>query len=385
MLTPYRRHLTGTDDKGKPLCPHAHKGRAYTKCSCPIWADGKLDGKRYRKPVKTPGGGTVRDWQRAIRLIAALEDPEAPRVKPISEAVEAFEQHCSDLAPATQYKFKNALRHFAEHCAKAGLRDLCDIRLEDLDAYRTSRKLSAIAALKELEMLRRFFGFCVKRKWIEDNVTKEVETPRHIKPNEIVPYTPEEIRAMVDACEEIGRGPYEKLRARALVLLLRHTGLRITDAITLARDRIRDGELLLHTQKTGGTVRLPVAPELQAALDALPVPRGAGESPRYFFWNGIASKRAIKGIAERTLATVFQKSKVEKAHAHRFRHTLATEILSRGGTEQDAADVLGISPAIVRKHYGKWSPARQDRIASIMKAVQSGTSVARVEKVVAIR
>ncbi|HWQ55956.1 MAG TPA: tyrosine-type recombinase/integrase [Bryobacteraceae bacterium] len=385
MLTPYRRHLTSTDEKGKPLCPHAAKGRAYTKCSCPIWADGKLHGQRYRKPVKTPGGGTVRDWNRAIRLIAALEDPEAPRVKPISEAVEAFEQHCSDLAPATQYKFKNVLRRFAEHCKAAKLNDLSDVGLEHLDAFRTGRNLSPIVSLKELEMLRRFFGFCVKRKWVAENVAAEVETPRNIKPNEVVPYTADDIRAMVKACDEIGQWPYERLRARALVLLLRHTGLRITDAITLGRDRIRDGQLLLHTQKTGGRVHLPVAPELQAALDALPAPRGAGEQPRYFFWNGIASKRAAKGIAERTLATVFQKSEVAKAHAHRFRHTLATDILSRGGTEQDAADVLGISPAIVRKHYGKWSQARQDRIASIMKAVQSGTSVARVEKVVAIR
>jgi predicted transcriptional regulator len=60
---------------------------------------------------------------------------------------------------------------------------------------------------------------------------------------------------------------------------------------------------------------------------------------------------------------------VPKAHAHRFRHTLATEILISGGTEQDVADVLGISPAIVRKHYAKWTPARQERITTLLKAV----------------
>lgn len=48
---------------------------------------------------------------------------------------------------------------------------------------------------------------------------------------------------------------------------------------------------------------------------------------------------------------------------------LATEILTRGGTEQDVADVLGISPAIVRKHYAKWTPARQERIVTVLKAV----------------
>lgn len=88
---------------------------------------------------------------------------------------------------------------------------------------------------------------------------------------------------------------------------------------------------------------------------------------RWSFWNGITSRRAVVGIAERTLAAVFKKSKVEGAHAHRFRHTLATEILARGGTEQDAADILGTSAAVVRKHYAKWSQAR------LFEAVYPGT------------
>jgi integrase len=42
---------------------------------------------------------------------------------------------------------------------------------------------------------------------------------------------------------------------------------------------------------------------------------------------------------------------VPRAHAHRFRHTLATEILENGGSIEDAAEVLGNSPNIIRKHY----------------------------------
>ena len=86
------------------------------------------------------------------------------------------------------------------------------------------------------------------------------------------------------------------------------------------------------------------------------------------------------GIAERTLAAVFNHSEVKGAHAHRFRHTLATEILARGGTEQDVADILGISAAVVRKHYAKWSQARQQRITRLSEAVYPGTYLARGEK-----
>jgi integrase len=111
--------------------------------------------------------------------------------------------------------------------------------------------------------------------------------------------------------------------ARAMVLLLRYTGLRISDVASLRRDRVTEGKILLHTQKTGGLVYLPMPVDLQWALDALPAPKGTLGDPQYFFWTGVTSRRAAVGIAERTLAAVFKRSQVEKAHAHGFRHTLA--------------------------------------------------------------
>jgi integrase len=69
------------------------------------------------------------------------------------------------------------------------------------------------------------------------------------------------------------------------------------------------------------------------------------------------------------LAAVFKKSGVAKAHAHRFRHTLATELLGAGASFEEVADILGNSPEIVRKHYAKWSTARQARIDTLMDKV----------------
>src|SRR5215471_18950223 len=52
-----------------------------------------------------------------------------------------------------------------------------------------------------------------------------------------------------------------------------------------------------------------------------------------------------------------------------FRHTLATEVLELGGTFEDAADILGDSEAIVRKHYAKWSARRQARISDLLARI----------------
>ena len=40
-----------------------------------------------------------------------------------------------------------------------------------------------------------------------------------------------------------------------------------------------------------------------------------------------------------------------RAHCHRFRHTLATETLGKGGTIEEVANILADSPATVHRRY----------------------------------
>jgi hypothetical protein len=71
----------------------------------------------------------------------------------------------------------------------------------------------------------------------------------------------------------------------------------------------------------------------------------------------------------RTLSRVFEISGVPHAHAHRFRHTLATALLEQGWTTEDVADVLGSSPNIIRKHYAQWTTKRQQRVSEVARAL----------------
>ncbi len=334
-----------------------------------------IDGRRLGESLKT------RDWQRAIRRAAALENPDSPRVIAIGRAIEAFKIHCRDLAEGTRIKYWNIMKHLGAFFAG---NNLSEVRVEDLNAYRASRPIGRVTGLKELQTLRQFFSFCSDQGWVRDNPAKRIKPPKGIKPRPVEPYTHSEIDRMIVSCDQIGRTGYERKRARALLLLLRHTALRITDAMMLARDRVRDEKLMLYTMKTGGQVFIPLPKELLDALAELPAPRDASLPCRHYFWNGKMIPRTIKGIAERTLKAVFREAQIQNGHAHRFRHTLATEILTRGGTEQDVADILGISPAIVRKHYAKWTPARQERILDVLARVQAATFLLQTEKTAAI-
>ena len=230
-------------------------------------------------------------------------------------------------------------------------------------------------------MLVTFFNYCVSRKWISTNPAKELKAPRNLKPNEIVPYTLLEESKILAACDQIGGGKYhrsgaryEQLRARAMIMLHRHTALRVSDVCTFRKDAVSWDEesktwrVLVRTQKSGEPVYLPIPESLKLALDALPLPRNTARDCPYYFWNAQTSRRAVVGIAERTLAAVFKKSGVKDAHSHRFRHTLATRLLERRATFEEVADILGNSPAVVRKHYGKWAKGRQTNIDRLMIA-----------------
>ncbi|MBM3755233.1 MAG: site-specific integrase, partial [Acidobacteria bacterium] len=205
---------------------------------------------------------------------------------------------------------------------------------------------------------------------------KDMSMPSNPKPKPREPYTSDEIANIFAAAESIGRGPYERLRARAIVLLMHFYGLRISDVATLKRDRIDNGHLFLHALKNGALIWLPLYDEVRDALEALPQPKGASGEVDYFFWTGNGSIDSLLRRVERTLTAVFRKSKVKGATAHRFRHTLCTKILVNGGTIEDAANVLGDSPAVIRKHYAKYCPEYQHRTISLMNRVhntQSGT------------
>ena len=66
------------------------------------------------------------------------------------------------------------------------------------------------------------------------------------------------------------------VRLRAVVLLLRYSGLPIRDVVTLRCDRIaKDGMLFLFTSKTGVPVRLPLPAVMLDALHMIPLAHGA--------------------------------------------------------------------------------------------------------------
>jgi site-specific recombinase XerD len=281
-------------------------------------------------------------------------------------AISAFHEANQELALNTRRSHKNALRFLSDFLIAKGIVTIDQVDLERLNAFRAVRDVSPRTWVKELEIIRQFFRFCSDNEWIDRNPAAKVQKPRNLKPAAREPYEPNEVAKILAACDGIGSQPYERLRARAMVLTLRHTALRISDVALLERDRVRNGEIFLRTAKNGKPVKLPMHPDLQAALDMVPAPRAATGDCKYFFWSGNGTTRAMIRDATRTVSAVYAASGVQGACSHRFRHTMATEILELGGTFEEAADILGDSVKIVEMHYAKWSRLRQARITDLL-------------------
>jgi site-specific recombinase XerD len=126
--------------------------------------------------------------------------------KPVAEAVDAFLASRS-AEPSTGRKYRRILRYLGKFLAVRERDTIDRVRLEDLDEYRRTRELCALSWSKELQLLRTFFAFCLKRKWCRENPARDMEMPPDPKPRPREPCTSEEITRILSACETFGRSP----------------------------------------------------------------------------------------------------------------------------------------------------------------------------------
>ena len=142
-----------------------------------------------------------------------------------------------------------------------------------------------------LERLRNFFGFGLDAGWIGKNPATAVRPPK-ITQSPTLPFEPEEFERILSACDSYStKGVHRegnRIRLKAMILLLRYSGLRIRDAATLERSRIKHAKLFLYTQKTGTPVWLPLPPVVLAALDQVTNING-----RYFSGQATATQKRL--------------------------------------------------------------------------------------------
>jgi integrase len=168
-------------------------------------------------------------------------------------------------------------------------------------------------------------------------------------------------------------------RVRTLILLMRWSGMAISDAVSLERNRLTENdEIFLRRAKTGQPVYVPIPPDVAEALRN--IPPGPVPNPRYFFWTGNGLLKSAAADWQRSMAHVFKIANIKhedgtpkRCHPHMFRDTFAIECLLAGVDLKEVSELLGHgSIKITEMHYLPWVKARQDRLSESVRKSWAG-------------
>jgi len=308
----------------------------------------------------------LRNWEAAIKLVRDWEvNGQSPDVT-VGEACERFlaDVQSRGIGPAQTSKYKLLTKELTAEFGSLSIRKLS---VDDLRKFREGWKLSAISASKKLERLRSFFSFCVDSEWIAKNPAKGIKLPK-LRQVPTLPYSSEEwekILWALDAYGEIHAQSPERIRRqlKALVLLMRYSGLRISDCVALTRDRIdSSGRLFIYQAKTGSPVMLPIPREVLQALES------CDEGNPYYFWSSEGKMKSALTDWQMRLKRVFVIAGIPDGHAHRLRDTFSVDLLSKGVPLQTVSVLLGhTSIKTTEKHYAPFVQATQLALDAAVK------------------
>jgi integrase/recombinase XerD len=369
LITILVRHSPGCKYAGDEFCK---------RCNCRKALRWSRGGKQYRKSAGT------RSWAEAEKAKDRLEAelsgaplPASLKVKiTVADAVETFmaAKRNDGLEPPTLQKLAKATARILGFCNADGVYALEAVNLTHVSTWNWGRYFKTTHSLTiNQQRVKSFFRYFHNAGVLTHNPAASWKTVKG-KTSQISGFEPEEFERVIEAAKT-------NQRLHALVLVMRYAGLAIIDAATLERSNIReqDGHYRIYLssrQKTSKRTTLQAidnAIPAKVAKELLTVLNG---NPRYVFWHGGKSgegtdqeKREAVKHWQKKMRTLLDSAGFPDATSHKFRHTLAIEMIRAGATFEDVAAALGNTVGVVAKFYShEWAKVRQGRTDKAIKA-----------------
>jgi integrase/recombinase XerD len=353
MLTLWRRH----NPKHCKL-----EGRDQRKCRCPIWISGVDDtGNKIKETTK------LRDWTKAEALARHWDNTGAKPVEAARVSIEDWKKAFladaespagKNLNPETIRKYKQLFKQLDAFAEREGYRFVNQLNLAALTAFRSTWKDGPLSASKKLERLRSALKFAMKREWVTKNSALDLDLPE-VRQKPTLPFSDAEYKKILKAATNP--------RVHAFILVMRHSGLRISDTALLSVDNLVGNRLTLHQAKTGEAVSLLLPADVAAELRSVP-----RMNPKYFFWTGHSKVTHAAEYWRKRLFKVFKSAKVMNGHSHRFRDSYAVDLLQAGVSLENVSTLLGHrSIRITERHYSPWVKTRQDALDRELQRVHA--------------
>lgn len=412
--------------------------QGYTKCQCPILIAGTLNRQRIMlSTAKFLPASQARDLDAASRL-ARLWEKEGMAVKPgamtltapaavgsngmitLAKSIEDYAKDQFRKKAATRAALEkhrcvftsgpNSLLRFAE---RIGLRFVSELSVLTLIDWRQSlrhpdgEELRSSTVVDYQSKVERFVRFCQAVGWLPRGFAADVSEGMGKVERTSTPtgwFRSEEYAAILSAILQWGTRKQANAsgiakRIYALTELMRWTGLRIGDALTLEKVNLQyaangggdKGGLWTigrYQRKTKDWVHCPTPLHVVELLQSVPPPPRLPNGD-YFFWSGqgnpkslvtkmrcyydaifrMASLEEPKMIDKHMHYRLSAKGKMMRCHPHMFRDTYAVESLIDGVDAMTVSKALGHkSLRTTEKYYMPWAEERQRELnRSVMK------------------
>jgi len=260
---------------------------------------------------------------------------------------DAYLEQVAGLALSTRQGYRRIVRRFIAACCGGEPPDWSSLLASRITAFvgqesvwrqRSSRQLPAVA-------VRSFLRFLVFRGAIRPGLEAAAPAPpqwRHASlPSRL---TPEEVERVLAVYHD---DTASSLRNRAMLLLLARLGLRTQDVIALRLDDIdwADGRLDLRPGKSRRARSVPLPHDVGQAMVAYVQSGRPPSASRQVFLRcrppfQPLTKSAVWWMVRQAFANAGLAIPAGIA-SHIFRHTAASQMVNRGVSFKDVADVLG--------------------------------------------
>jgi integrase/recombinase XerD len=361
LITIYVRHSVGCKYEGDEFAK---------RCDCRKWLRWTPSGGvRQRRKADT------RSWAQAEQVKRDLEDQlsgkavasETSGTKDIRLAVGVFldDKKVQGITDDVVAKYERELGRLASFCEGRGIFTVQGLTRELLTGFATTWESSYPSSQTRSVVRTRCRGFlryCYEAQWIPripilPKITVD-EAPT-------MPLDAEEYSRLLETADKFV-GPPPPAHVRALVQLMRWSGLAIRDSLTLPANRIIHAgtryRVVTVRQKTGTDVSVVLPPDVGREILAV-----AGT--KYLFWDGKTD--IVKSWTKYVIAPLFRAAKIERGGnmmSHRLRDTFAVDLLEKGIPMEDVSKLLGHgSIKTTERSYAKWVKGRQDRLDSLLE------------------
>lgn len=265
-----------------------------------------------------------------------VQKAKGPRSGSLAWLVDRYRETAawSALAPATRRKYGLILQKMV-----AGGRG--EVSAEGVERPHIvggidKRAATPFQAANFLKAVRGLFGWALAAGHITEDPTVGVRAPR-VKTTGFHAWT----EAEIDKFE--ARWP-PGTRERLAMALFLYSGLRLGDVASLGRQHIKDGRIIIRTEKTETRLELPILPELQLVIEA-------SKTGELFL---VASEKTGRGMSKEGLGNWFSaacRAAGVPGSAHGLRKAGARRAAENGATQAQLKAIYGWSSDAVAAVY----------------------------------